>query len=370
MDLIIYTLKSVATAIVEPLHLLMLIIMGIMFYLKNKRIAIVQRMTIGESLDSPLELTLSQVVLGVIAGVIGSLILAILGITFHENSGIEFIFMISILILFYKNKFVDFVYSSSILAVLSLIFKLIGSIVNQPSFLKVDILSLMSFVGVIYIIKGMLIMVDGSRGAIPVFTSKNGKIIGGFSLNRYWAMPVAVFMLFSGQISSSSIVEDAPSWWPLINNATTLGILATAMIASIPFYGVISYNTVTFTKKKKEKAIHSGIIVLIYGMSVIAVAQLSNIGVIGEIITVLYAPIAYELIMIYSKKDEAKGDYLYVSDEEGISVLEVAPSSPAFQAGIRRGDKIISINGEKIQSELEIFNIVKDNIFKIGRAHV
>lgn len=365
MDLIIYTLKSVATAIVEPLHLLMLIIMGIMFYLKNKRIAIVQRMTIGESLDSPLELTLSQVVLGVIAGVIGSLILAILGITFHENSGIEFVFMISILILFYKNKFVDFVYSSSILAVLSLIFKLIGSIVNQPSFLKVDILSLMSFVGVIYIIKGMLIMVDGSRGAIPVFTSKNGKIIGGFSLNRYWAMPVAVFMLFSGQISSSSIVEDAPSWWPLINNATTLGILATAMIASIPFYGVISYNTVTFTKKKKEKAIHSGIIVLIYGMSVIAVAQLSNIGVIGEIITVLYAPIAYELIMIYSKKDEAKGDYLYVSDEEGISVLEVAPSSPAFQAGIRRGDKIISINGEKIQSELEIFNIVKDNIFKL-----
>ena len=90
MDLIIYTLKSVATAIVEPLHLLMLIIMGIMFYLKNRRISIVQKMTIGESLDSPLELTLSQIVLGIIVGALGSLILSLLGITFSENSGIIF----------------------------------------------------------------------------------------------------------------------------------------------------------------------------------------------------------------------------------------------------------------------------------------
>ena len=119
MDLIIYTLKSVATAIVEPLHLLMLIIMGIMFYLKNRRISIVQKMTLGESLDSPLELTLSQIVLGIIAGALGSLILSLLGVTFYENSGIEFVFMISILMLFYKPKFVEFAYSSAILAILS-----------------------------------------------------------------------------------------------------------------------------------------------------------------------------------------------------------------------------------------------------------
>ena len=35
----------------------------------------------------------------------------------------------------------------------------------------------MTFVGVIYIIEGILIIVDGNRGAIPVFTSKEGKII-------------------------------------------------------------------------------------------------------------------------------------------------------------------------------------------------
>lgn len=364
MDLIIYTLKSVATAIVEPLHLLMLIIMGIMFYLKNRRISIVQKMTIGESLDSPLELTLSQIVLGIIVGALGSLILSLLGITFSENSGIEFIFMISILILFYKPKFVYFPYSSTILAILNLIFGLLAKLINKQSFINVDILSLMTFVGVIYLIKGLLIIVDGSRGAIPVFTNKEGKIIGGFSLSRYWTLPIAVFMIFSGQISSGTEMN-IPNWWPIINHANMLNIMPIAMIASIPFYGVIGYDAVTFTKSKKEKAISSGVLMLLYGISVIGVSQLSMFGLIGRILTILYVPIAYEGILRYQKRIEAKGEYIYVSDEEGITVLEVAPTSPAFEAGIRRGDKIIAINDELIKSETDILKIAKDNIFKL-----
>lgn len=364
MDLIIYTLKSVAIAIVEPLHLLMLIIMGIMFYIKNRRISIVQKMTIGESLNSPLELTLSQIVLGIIAGALGSLILSILGISFYENSGIEFVFMISILMLFYKPKFVDFAYSSTILAIFSLVINTLSNLINKKSFITVDILSLMIFIGVIYVIQGILIIVDGSRGAIPVFTSKEGKIIGGFSLNRYWALPIAVFMIFSGQISAGTTMN-TPNWWPIINHTNMINILATAMIAAIPFYGVIGFSAVTFTKKKKEKTLSSGLISLIYGISVIGIAQLSRFGMIGQILTIVYVPLAYEGILRYQKRNESKGDYIYVSDEEGISVLEVAPSSPAFEAGIRRGDKIIAINDEEVKSEIDIFKIAKDSIFKL-----
>ena len=364
MDLIIYTLKSVATAIVDPLHLLMIIIMGIMFYIKNRRISIVQKMTIGESLDSPLELTLSQIVLGIIAGALGSLILSILGVTFYENSGIEFVFMISILMLFYKPKFVDFAYSGPILAILSLVFNSIASLINKKSLINVDILSLMTFIGVIYFIQGILIIIDGSRGSIPVFTSKEGKIIGGFSLNRYWALPIAIFMIFNGQIPTGTTMN-TPNWWPIINHTNMINILATVMVAAIPFYGVVGYNAVTFTKKKKEKSLSAGIIFLIYGISIIFMAHLSNFGIVGQILIILYVPLAYECILIYQKRVEEKGQYRYVSDEEGISILEVAPSSPAFEAGIRRGDKIIAINDESIKSETDIFKIVKDSIFKL-----
>ena len=88
MDLIIHSLTSVAETIIEPMHLVMLLVFGIIFYFKNVRIVSIQKMTLGEGLNTPLELTLSQIVLGILAGAIGSVILSVLGVTFNENSGI------------------------------------------------------------------------------------------------------------------------------------------------------------------------------------------------------------------------------------------------------------------------------------------
>ena len=87
--------------------------------------------------------------------------------------------------------------------------------------------------------------------------------------------------------------------------------------------------------------------------------------IVGQILTIIYVPLAYEGILRYQRRIEAKGEYIYVSDEEGISVLEVAPSSPAFEAGIRRGDKILAINDEVVKSETDIFKLAKDSIFKL-----
>lgn len=366
MDLILYTLKSVATAIVEPLHLLMLIILGVMFYIKNRRISVMQKMTIGERLDSPLELTLSQIVLGIVAGAIGSLILTILGVNFNENSGIEFIFMASILLLFYKPRFVCFAYSGAILGLISIVVINLSQIIGQQSYLDINILNLVTFVGVLHVIEGILVIFDGSRGAVPVFTNKKEKIIGGFSLNRYWALPIAVLMIFSGQVfEGSTVAMETPSWWPVLNKANTLAVLATSIIATIPFYGVLGYNAVTFTKEKKKKALESGTIILIYGVSVVVIGQIAVFGIIGQLLAIAYMPLAHELMLKYQKREEAKGQYLYVSDDDGISVLEVAPSSPAFEVGIRRGDKIIAINGEKIESEGDLFKVVRESVFKI-----
>ena len=175
MDLIIHSLKSIAVAIIEPMHLVMLVVFGIIFYLKNVKIVSIQKMTLGEGLNTPLELTLSQIVLGILAGAIGSIVLSVLGVTFSENSGIEFIFMISILSLFYKKKYISYAYSAAILGIIGIALKLASDITGIKLFLNVDILSLMTFIGVIYIIEGFLIMFDGSRGAIPVFTKKRTK---------------------------------------------------------------------------------------------------------------------------------------------------------------------------------------------------
>lgn len=367
MELILYTLRTVAYAIVEPMHIFMLIVLGVMFYLKNKKVTIMQKMTIGESINSPLELTLSQLSLGIIAGAIISLVLSSLGIIFNENSGIEIMFIISIFLLFVKKRFICFAYSGAVLGAISIISEFLANTTKTQSYINVNILALMTFVGIMHVVEGFLVMFDGSRGAIPVFSNKENKIVGGFAYNRYWALPVAIFIALSGDISSfaTSAIE-TPNWWPLINKSETLLILSTAIITAMPLYGVVGYNSVSFTNDKVKKPLYSGIGILIYGVILTLVAQVAQFGIIGQIVTIIFAPLGHEIMIKVQNKLEESGDYKYVTDDSGVSVLEVAPMSPAHEAGIRRGDKIIQVNDIKAVSEVEIFKIVKDNIHEIS----
>lgn len=367
MELILYTLRTVAYAIVEPMHIFMLIVLGVMFYLKNKKVTIMQKMTIGESINSPLELTLSQLSLGIIAGAIISLVLSSLGIIFNENSGIEIMFIISIFLLFVKKRFICFAYSGAVLGAISIISEFLANATKTQSYINVNILALMTFVGIMHVVEGFLVMFDGSRGAIPVFSNKENKIVGGFAYNRYWALPVAIFIALSGDISSvaTSAIE-TPNWWPLINKSETLLILSTAIITAMPLYGVVGYNSVSFTNDKIKKPLYSGIGILIYGVILTLVAQVAQFGTIGQIVTIIFAPLGHEIMIKVQNKLEESGDYKYVTDDSGVSVLEVAPMSPAHEAGIRRGDKIIQVNDIKAISEVEIFKIVKDNIHEIS----
>ena len=92
MDVILNAIKSVAYIFVDPLFIIFLIAITILFYVKNKKLTFMQKMIIGENINSPLELTLSQLTLGLVAGFLASILISILGITFKDGSGIEIIF--------------------------------------------------------------------------------------------------------------------------------------------------------------------------------------------------------------------------------------------------------------------------------------
>ena len=314
MDLIINSLKSVSIAIIEPMHLLMLFIFGIIFYFKNIRIVSIQKMTLGEGVNTPLELTLSQIVFGILAGAVGTVILTVLGVSFNETSGIEFIFMISILCLFYKKKYISYAYSAAILGMIGIILKVASNITGIRLLMDINVVSLITLVGV----------------------------------------------------PADSIYLNASSWWPILNKSQTLSLIASAMVATIPIYGILGYGNVTFTQEKNKKSLRSGTVILIYGISIVLIAQLATLNILGQIISIIYLPLVYEFIMRYEANVEKKGQYLYVSDDEGIMILEVTPNSPAYEVGVKRGDKIIEVNGEKIKSEVDIFNAIKESIFKIS----
>jgi hypothetical protein len=365
MDIAIHTLRAVASAIVDPSNAFILIMIALIFYNKNKKIASMQKMVMGQSLDSPFELTISQIVMGIFAGAIASLMFSFSGLVFDENSNIYLLFMVSLFFMAFKPKFICFSYSGAVLGMSSLLFKYLASILNMPqlNIINIDILTLMTLVGILHIIEGALVMLDGSRGAIPVFTNRDNKIIGGFALKRYWALPISLLILLSVKTSGFSTIQNVltPELKHLIRGDIALKIMAKSVIAFIALYGVIGYSSVTFTKSKSNKTLVSGALVMGYGILLTAVSQLAVFGVGYQLFILIFAAGVHEAMLKLEKYMELNLKPKFFSSDEGIMVLEVATKSPAFNMGIRSGDLIVKLNDEKIDSEGEIFNIIKGN---------
>jgi hypothetical protein len=369
MGLLIYTLRNVSGAIVTSPLVFLLISLTIVLHFKNKKVTSMQKIILGGSVNSTVELTLSQLVFGIIGGSIGSLILTSLGMVFRENSGIAYLFVISILLMFIKPRLICFSYSGAILGLISIILKFISIFVPQLSsntVLDIDILYLVILIGVFHIIEGILVMIDGDRGAIPVFTNKDGKIFGGYALKRYWVLPIAIMIavtMDNSMLSYGTEYIQNPDWWPLIKSSSGASLIASSVISILPFYTILGYSAITFTRSKREKAISSGVHILIYGIILIAVAQISKFGIWSEILVLVFMPLAHEFMLRLQVKNEVRREPRFVSDEEGLKILEISADCKVKEFGIDIEDKLLSINDKNINSEAEAYSILKENLY-------
>lgn len=369
MSLLIYTLRNVAGAIVTPPLAFLLVTLIVILHLKNRKTVAMQKLILGGSVNSTIELTLSQLVLGIAGGSIGSLILSSLGIVFTENSGIMFLFFISILLAFIKPRLICFSYSGAILGIISILIRLANKFDSQylnNTVLDVDILYLITFIGVFHIVEGVLVMIDGDRGAIPVFTNKDGKILGGYALKRYWVLPVAIMIAVTMDNSTVDYATEfiqSPNWWPLIQSSSGLTLLTSSIISIFPFYTMLGYSSVTFTRTKRGKAMSSGLHILIYGVILIIVAQASKFGILGEILAVIFMPLAHEFMLKLQVRSELKRVPKFVSDEEGLVILEISSESKVREFGIKIQNKLLSINNININSESEAYSILKESLY-------
>jgi hypothetical protein len=364
MNILIYTLRSIAYALTEPYLLIVLVILAFVLHRKNTQTVAMQKMIIGEKVNSSFELTISQIVIGIFAGTLASIIMSYLGIVFDQSSAVDLVFLASIVFMFFNPRFICFSYSGSIIGLLSVFLAMASSYFKIPDldFLNIDVVSLMSMIAVLHFIEGILVMIDGKTGSIPIFTSKNGKIIGGFALKRYWIIPIAIFLAIQTKSISyySWQVVSMPSWWPVLKGQTLSGILNNVVLILMPFYAVVGYSSVTFTKNTRQKSFMSGIIIMTYAVVIFILAQLASVNLFFKIFVLIMAPVAHEGMRIIQTYFETTGMPKYISSSEGIMVLAVAPNSPAHEMGIKSGDLLVEINNIKVESEDKIIEILNE----------
>lgn len=364
MNLFEYTLRTMAYAIADPRLVFVLVLLGFLLYKKNRKIAMLQRMMVGEKVISPLELTLSQVVMGILGGLIGSMMLSYLGVMFDVGAGIELLFFMSLFLLVLKPRWISFSYSAALLGAVTLILGWLKNLnlVTLDFNVKLDIGALVALVGVLSVVEGLLILADGHRGAIPIFTNKDGKLAGGFSLERYWPVPIVIILFTTEALSGGGSTILTPDWWPFIRGGINTSLLAAAVVSAIPIYSIIGYKQITFTQSKTSKTIFSSLLKMIYGVLLIAMYKIANYGVVFQGLLLIFMPLAQEGIALIENYRENKGNVKYVSDEEGITILDVMPNSPAERQGIRSGDKILEVNDDRPEEYTMIYECINKNL--------
>ncbi|SHH58084.1 PDZ domain-containing protein [Clostridium grantii] len=369
-------LQGISKAIVSFPYVLILFLVAMNFYRKNRKISKMQKLIIGKSINTPLELTLSEIVLGITGGIFSSVLLSYLGVGFSENSLVDLIFLFSLLSLSFKTKAMNFAYTASIMGFISILIEIMKGLYsadwNILSVLSIDVVSLMTMVAIIYLTQGILIMIDGGRGSIPVFSKRNGEIIGGFALKRSWIIPCAIIILTTSNNYSISETYSLSHWKTFLTATNPMVILSGIVLFVLPLFGVLNFSTFTFSKSKKEKSFIYGAFMIGYSCILFVLARLGTLNVFFKLATVIFAPAALEAIEIFQNYKEINSKPKYTSNDDGVMVLEVVPDSPAYNMGIKSGDRLVTINDKKIKKEEDILEIIKETssniLLKIKKA--
>jgi hypothetical protein len=321
---IIYTFKS-------PFFWL---IIGIIFF-QYRKVGKIEKNILGRYKRSPIYNVLISTAFGLIGGIIGSILFIYFRIIINPKD-FYFILPLAILLSLIHPRFMCFSYAGGIIAIVSLIF-------GWPD---INITTIMFVIGILHLVESFLILVDGRRSMAPIFVERQGEIIGGFNMNRFWPVPFLVFM-GNGQIYSTTVIA------------------------------ILGYGDYALANFPEEKSKQTASLLSMFSIILILFARLSINYYMFKYIVAIFAPLGHEIIINMGKKKEERGFYIFAPSVQGLKVLDTLPNSIGGKLGLKPGDILLSINENSINTKKDIEDIlyfrpkhIRINLFNIKKGLV
>jgi hypothetical protein len=291
------------------------------------------------------EITEKIILTGLVAGFAASFFAVAGGITVEEDA-VRYLFYIMCLLLIIDLRFVCISYAAGILAAISLIF-------GSP---KINIPSLLALVALLQMVESILVYMNRNSDCVPVFIRHKEEITGAFLIRRYWMIPV-VFFTFVLQAGATAL--NTGGGWPMLFKPSGLGGGAWALGLDC-LVAVLCYSDMAITKHPEKKSVQSAFLIFCYSAILLILAIVSiHIDWVGYA-GVVFCVAAHEGINLYSNLSEKRGKPLYNAVRRGLRVMDVLPESHAKRMGLERGDVILSINSNDIQTEEGVIEALKD----------
>ncbi|KXG77298.1 Cell division topological determinant MinJ [Fervidicola ferrireducens] len=315
----------------------------LIIWLQYKKTADLEERMFGFVRESPGRKVLYSILAGLLGGIIGSLIIVFLGISITE-AGLTYVWPLAIILMLIHPRFMCFSYAGGIISLFSLIF----------GFPKVDVAGLMALVGVLHMVESLLIYTTGDLNSAPVFVQddKYG-IIGGFSLQEFWPVPIMMLAVTAGQLPVQDIVN-MPEWWPIVKPPAEFLERGDIVYLMMPVVAALGYGDIALSRTPRTRSRSSAINLMFFSTVLLLLSVIASRIPAFKYLAALFAPVAHEALIIYGKKKERQSPPLFAPPERGVRVLDLVKGSPAEKMGIEPGDVLLAINGQQIDGEDDI----------------
>jgi hypothetical protein len=236
--------------------------------------------------------TLMAVSFGLIGGLVGSMMMVFIGLTL-TGSGLIYLWVVAIALMFINARFLCFAYAGGIVALSNLIF-------GYP---QVHIPQLLALVAILHMVESFLILWSGHLGAVPAyFKHPGGKVVGGYTLQKFWPIPLVALMVTVGPALPETGVN-MPDWWPMIKPALDVDPSMLSYLL-IPVVAGLGYGDLAVARNPREKSRLSALFLAGYSVVLLALALASAQSQFFLVVAILFSPLGHELIIYLGKQVE------------------------------------------------------------------
>ena len=340
MTLLAIILRSIVGILSYPTTMILFWVVMAIVYFQYARLATVERQWTGRS-PLPLARTMRSLGEGLVGGIAGSFLFVLLGPSV-DQMGLGFLWAAALALAVLDARLMCFSYAAGLACICSLLF-------GWP---RLDVASVTAMVGVLHLIEAGLIWATGSHSAIPVLVSgPDGRPAGAFLMERFWPAPVAIgLMLYYPLSAVLPEVLAMPDWWPLIKPTASVPETMQPVYALVGLTAALGYSDLTCTRLPEQKARVTAAMSGCFSLALLGLSVLSSTRGWARWLAALFSPVGHELMVHVSRVTEMRGQPVFQTSSRGVMVLDVVRGSPAWQAGMKRGDVIESINCRPILS--------------------
>ncbi len=312
-------------------------------FMQYRRIAAMEDSIHGHVLNPPLRRLLGALAYGAVAGGVGSLILVMLGVSLKQQD-VMFLLPVALLLMLIHPRLLCFSYAGGIVSVSHLL-------LGWPD---VNVAAIMALVAVLHLVEGILVMWGGDTCRTPVFIQTPGGVVGGFSMQRFWPLPLIVLVLLQLDPDAVGQVIDMPNWWPLVSPRADSIAGPGWVNVMLPVTAALGYADLALTSLPAQRARITGRHLLIYSMLLFVVSVLAS-----RIESLLWAaallgPGAHELMINRGSRAELEGRPVFVPPANGVMILDRIEGLPAHLMGLGPGDVILAVDGVAVESAADL----------------